>query len=121
MCIANDLNGRFVNGARPKPYFTSIIEEELSETAELKLDELPKPAEIYAFLALHNLEIEYKEIEAVKAQIENQTLRRGLEAIVKGLCEQAGVQLLMCEAIKSTSGGLYVTGAEYEIEAGAAA
>src|ERR671925_489391 len=27
-----------------------IIEEELSETAELKLDELPKPAEIYAFL-----------------------------------------------------------------------
>ncbi len=28
-----------------------IIEEELSETAELKLDELPKPEEIYAFLA----------------------------------------------------------------------
>ncbi|HWO70538.1 MAG TPA: ATP-dependent Clp protease ATP-binding subunit ClpX, partial [Actinomycetota bacterium] len=27
-----------------------IIEEELSETSELKLDELPKPAEIYAFL-----------------------------------------------------------------------
>ena len=27
-----------------------IIEEELSETAELKLDELPKPAEIYSFL-----------------------------------------------------------------------
>jgi ATP-dependent Clp protease ATP-binding subunit ClpX len=27
-----------------------IIEEELSETAELKLDELPKPNEIYAFL-----------------------------------------------------------------------
>jgi ATP-dependent Clp protease ATP-binding subunit ClpX len=27
-----------------------IIEEELSETAELKLDELPKPQEIYAFL-----------------------------------------------------------------------
>ena len=27
-----------------------IIEEELSETAELKLDELPKPAEIYQFL-----------------------------------------------------------------------
>jgi ATP-dependent Clp protease ATP-binding subunit ClpX len=27
-----------------------IIEEELSETAELKLDELPKPSEIYAFL-----------------------------------------------------------------------
>src|SRR2546425_1823500 len=27
-----------------------IIEEELSETAELKLDELPKPIEIYAFL-----------------------------------------------------------------------
>jgi ATP-dependent Clp protease ATP-binding subunit ClpX len=27
-----------------------IIEEELSETAELKLDELPKPAEIYGFL-----------------------------------------------------------------------
>src|SRR4026208_1049451 len=27
-----------------------IIEEELSDTAELKLDELPKPAEIYAFL-----------------------------------------------------------------------
>jgi ATP-dependent Clp protease ATP-binding subunit ClpX len=27
-----------------------IIEEELSETTELKLDELPKPAEIYAFL-----------------------------------------------------------------------
>src|SRR5947209_8902205 len=27
-----------------------IIEEELSETAELKLDELPKPVEIYAFL-----------------------------------------------------------------------
>jgi ATP-dependent Clp protease ATP-binding subunit ClpX len=27
-----------------------IIEEELSETAELKLDDLPKPAEIYAFL-----------------------------------------------------------------------
>ncbi len=27
-----------------------IIEEELSETAELKLDELPKPADIYAFL-----------------------------------------------------------------------
>ncbi len=28
-----------------------IIEEELSETTELKLDELPKPAEIYGFLA----------------------------------------------------------------------
>jgi ATP-dependent Clp protease ATP-binding subunit ClpX len=28
-----------------------IIEEELSETTELKLDELPKPAEIYEFLA----------------------------------------------------------------------
>ncbi len=28
-----------------------IIEEELSETTELKLDELPTPAEIYAFLA----------------------------------------------------------------------
>jgi len=27
-----------------------IIEEELSETTELKLDELPKPAEIYSFL-----------------------------------------------------------------------
>jgi ATP-dependent Clp protease ATP-binding subunit ClpX len=27
-----------------------IIEEELSETSELKLDELPKPAEIYSFL-----------------------------------------------------------------------
>src|SRR6266705_2983178 len=27
-----------------------IIEEELSETAELKLDDLPKPAEIYSFL-----------------------------------------------------------------------
>src|SRR5256885_13758922 len=27
-----------------------IIEEELSETPELKLDELPKPVEIYAFL-----------------------------------------------------------------------
>ena len=27
-----------------------IIEEELSDTAELKLDELPKPAEIYGFL-----------------------------------------------------------------------
>src|SRR5687767_14675023 len=27
-----------------------IIEEELSDTTELKLDELPKPAEIYAFL-----------------------------------------------------------------------
>ncbi len=27
-----------------------IIEEELAETSELKLDELPKPAEIYAFL-----------------------------------------------------------------------
>ena len=27
-----------------------IIEEELSETTELKLDELPKPVEIYAFL-----------------------------------------------------------------------
>ena len=27
-----------------------IIEEELSDTAELKLDELPKPAEIYSFL-----------------------------------------------------------------------
>ena len=27
-----------------------IIEEELSETSELKLDELPKPQEIYAFL-----------------------------------------------------------------------
>src|ERR1051325_10146715 len=27
-----------------------IIEEELSETTELKLDELPKPQEIYAFL-----------------------------------------------------------------------
>src|SRR5438045_4132188 len=27
-----------------------IIEEELSETSELKLDELPKPVEIYAFL-----------------------------------------------------------------------
>jgi ATP-dependent Clp protease ATP-binding subunit ClpX len=27
-----------------------IIEEELSETSELKLEELPKPAEIYAFL-----------------------------------------------------------------------
>src|SRR5713226_8938347 len=27
-----------------------IIEEELSETTELKLDELPKPAEIYGFL-----------------------------------------------------------------------
>src|SRR5436853_4915745 len=27
-----------------------IIEEELSETPELKLDELPKPIEIYAFL-----------------------------------------------------------------------
>jgi ATP-dependent Clp protease ATP-binding subunit ClpX len=27
-----------------------IIEEELSETSELRLDELPKPAEIYAFL-----------------------------------------------------------------------
>src|SRR5881409_2615839 len=27
-----------------------IIEEELSETAELKLDELPKPIELYAFL-----------------------------------------------------------------------
>ena len=27
-----------------------IIEEELSETPELKLDELPKPAEIYEFL-----------------------------------------------------------------------
>src|SRR6186997_967004 len=27
-----------------------IIEEELSETAELKLDELPKPAEIFSFL-----------------------------------------------------------------------
>ncbi|HEY7400595.1 MAG TPA: ATP-dependent Clp protease ATP-binding subunit ClpX [Actinomycetota bacterium] len=27
-----------------------IIEEELSETSELKLDELPKPAEIYTFL-----------------------------------------------------------------------
>ena len=27
-----------------------IIEEELSDTSELKLDELPKPAEIYAFL-----------------------------------------------------------------------
>src|SRR5438046_9451222 len=27
-----------------------IIEEELSETSELKLEELPKPQEIYAFL-----------------------------------------------------------------------
>src|SRR6266508_5121086 len=27
-----------------------IIEEELSETSELKLEELPKPKEIYAFL-----------------------------------------------------------------------
>src|SRR6188474_1920393 len=27
-----------------------IIEEELADTAELKLDELPKPAEIYGFL-----------------------------------------------------------------------
>src|SRR5450432_2580413 len=27
-----------------------IIEEELSETSELKLDELPKPQEIYSFL-----------------------------------------------------------------------
>ena len=38
-----------------------IIEEELSETSELKLEELPKPQEIYAFLDEYVIGQEHRE------------------------------------------------------------
>ena len=57
-----------------------IIEEELSETSELRLDELPKPQEIYAFLDEHYRSLPpaqtVRELDAtsmVVAMIESQT------------------------------------------------
>jgi 7-cyano-7-deazaguanine tRNA-ribosyltransferase len=57
-------------------------------------------SEIYAFLALHNLEIEFKEIEAVKAQIQANTL----PAYVRAYAERANQRGTLLRAYEAATG-----------------
>lgn len=57
-------------------------------------------SEIYAFLALHNLETEYREIEAVKAEILNNTL----PAYVRSYAERANHRGTLIRAYEAATG-----------------
>ena len=57
-------------------------------------------SEVYAFLALHNLEIEYREIEAVKAEIQKNTL----PDYVRAYAERANHRGVLLRAYEAATG-----------------